>query len=256
MHDRPTRALVAEAIGTFALCFVGILAINGGAVAGVQSAASLATVALAHGLVIAVMVAALGAVSGGHFNPAVTLGFVVTRRMTPARGLAYWGAQIGGALLASLLVAGLFDGDVTGAGTPNLGPDISFAGGIVVEAVATFFLVLVVFGTAVDGRAPKSLFPFAIGLTVALDIMAIGPITGAAMNPARVLGPALATQIYGSLRAIDPWANHLVYWIGPLLGAALAALLMHHVLMERAPAASVSVGERSGPAPSEKRGNP
>lgn len=254
MHDRPSRALVAEAIGTFALCFVGILAINGGAVAGVEASPALVTIAFAHGLTIAVMIAALGALSGGHFNPAVTLGFVVTGRMPPLRGLAYWGAQIGGALVASLLVAGLFGGEVTGAGTPNLGPDISVPGGIIVEIVATFFLVLVIFGSAVDARAPKSVFPFAIGLTVALDIMAVGPITGAAMNPARVLGPALATQFYGSLRPIDPWANHLVYWVGPLIGGMLAALLMHHFLMERAP--SPQVAERGGPAPAEKRGNP
>ncbi|HEX2205301.1 MAG TPA: aquaporin [Longimicrobium sp.] len=244
MNDTPARALVAEAIGTFALCFVGILAINAGAIAGLgDGVTSLATVALAHGLVIAVMVAALGAISGAHFNPAVTFGFMVTGRMSPVRGLLYWAAQIGGALVASLLVAALFGARRVADGTPALADPVSFGQGVAVEAVATFFLVLVVFGSAVDERAPKSVFPFAIGLTVTLDILAIGPITGAAMNPARALGPALAS---------GAWESHLVYWVGPLLGGAAAAFLQHAFLM--GPAPSPAVAERGGPAPSEKRG--
>lgn len=255
MPDSPARALVAEAIGTFTLCFIGILAINAGSIAGLEGLAAipnLSTVALAHGLAILVMVAALGAVSGGHFNPAVTFGFMITRRMTPARGLMYWGAQIGGALLASLVIGGAFGGgDATGPAIPSLHPEVTGAGGVILEAVATFFLVLVVFGTAVDERAPKSVFPIAIGLTVAMDIMAIGPLTGAAMNPARVLGPALATQIYGSIAAIEPWAAHWVYWVGPLLGAAAAALLMHHFILVHAPDALT--GARGGPSRAEAR---
>ena len=243
MQDSPARALVSEAIGTFALCFVGILAINAGAVTGQAGVVSLATVALAHGLTILVMIAALGANSGAHFNPAVTFGFVITGRMTPARGAMYWAAQIGGALLASAIVAALFGGQVVADGTPALGSGITGAQGVVLELVATFFLVLVIFGTAVDERAPKSLFPIAIGLTVALDIMAIGPITGAAMNPARALGPALAG---------GQWADHWVYWAGPLAGGALAAYLAHAFLVPRAP--SLETAERGGPAPAEKRG--
>jgi glycerol uptake facilitator-like aquaporin len=107
----------------------------------------------------------------------------------------------------------------------------------------TFFLVLVIFGTAVDPRAPKSIFPLAIGLTIALDIMGGGPLTGAAMNPSRSFGPALASGM---------WSNQLVYWIGPLIGGGVAALLQHHVLMEPAP--SVETAERGGPAPAEERG--
>ncbi len=110
------------------------------------------------------------------------------------------------------------------------------------EAVTTFFLVFVVFGTAVDERAPKSAFPFAIGLTITLDIMAIGPLTGAAVNPARAFGPALAS---------GAWDDQLVYWIGPLIGGAIAAWVMHYALMERAP--SPPVAERGGPAPTEER---
>ncbi|HEU4882041.1 MAG TPA: aquaporin [Longimicrobium sp.] len=243
MRDTPTRALTAEAIGTFALCFIGILAINVDVIGGAEGTGSLATVAFAHGLTIMVMVAALGAISGGHFNPAVTAGFVATGRMTPVRGAQYAGAQLLGAVLASLLV-GWFGLDIVRAGTPALSSNVSPAAAVVVEVVTTFFLVLVIFGTAVDHRAPKSVYPFAIGLTVALDIMATGPITGAAMNPARAFGPALVG---------GGWANHWVYWVGPLIGGVLAAFLQHRFLMEEAP--SPATAEHGGPAPAEERGS-
>ncbi|HEX2095485.1 MAG TPA: aquaporin [Longimicrobiaceae bacterium] len=240
-----SRAALAEAIGTFALTFIGLLAISAGTISGApEGTASLATVAFAHGLAIAVMVAALGAVSGAHFNPAVTFGFVVTGRLPAAVGAVYWAAQVVGAALASALVAALFGTGVVSAGTPDLAAGIGAGSGIAVETVTTFFLVLVVFGSAVDERAPKSVFPFAIGLTVALDIMASGPITGGAMNPARVLGPALVS---------GHWSNHAVYWAGPLLGGALGALAQHLFLMERAP--SPAVAARGGPAPEEQRGH-
>ncbi|HEX6370609.1 MAG TPA: aquaporin [Longimicrobium sp.] len=244
MNETPARALTAEAIGTFALCFIGILAINADAISGAPGTASLATIALAHGLTILVMVAALGAISGAHFNPAVTAGFMATGRMTPVRGAQYIGAQLAGAVLASLLVAYLFGLDVVRAGTPAVAPMVRSTGAMIVEAVATFFLVLVIFGTAVDHRAPKSVFPFAIGLTVALDIMATGPITGAAMNPARSFGPALIS---------GAWADHWVYWVGPLAGGILAAFLQHRFLMEHAPSAATA--EHGGPAPAEERGS-
>jgi MIP family channel proteins len=243
MRESPTRALTAEAIGTFALCFIGILAINVDAIGGAEGTGSLATVAFAHGLTIMVMVAALGAISGGHFNPAVTAGFVATGRMTPVRGAQYAGAQLLGAVLASLLV-GWFGLDLVRAGTPALSSNVSPGAGVAVEVVTTFFLVLVIFGTAVDLRAPKSVYPFAIGLTVTLDIMATGPITGAAMNPARAFGPALVG---------GGWANQWVYWVGPLIGGVLAALLQHRFLMEEAPAPAPA--EHGGPAPAEERGS-
>lgn len=103
--------------------------------------------------------------------------------------------------------------------------------------------MLVIFGTTVDDRAPKSIFPLAIGLTIALDIMGGGPLTGASMNPSRTFGPALASRM---------WSNHLVYWIGPLIGGAVAALLEHHVLMESAPSPETAVW--GDPAPAEERG--
>jgi MIP family channel proteins len=219
---------VAEAIGTFALTFIGVLSISATGLAGApEGTASLVSIGLAHGLTIAVMIAALGAISGGHFNPAVTFGFVVTGRMTPIVGAMYWASQLVGATLAAALLAVLFGTGPVSAGTPDLG-HVSTTAGVVLEAVATFFLVLVVFGTAVDERAPKAVFPLAIGLTVALDIMAIGPLTGGAMNPARTFGPALAS---------GHWTNHAVYWLGPLLGGALAAVIAHYFFMARAPRA-------------------
>ncbi|MDB4949064.1 MAG: family channel protein [Gemmatimonadetes bacterium] len=243
MHDSPARPMVAEAIGTFTLCFIGILAITVGRLTDAPAGTvSLASIALAHGLAIAVMVAALGAVSGGHFNPAVTFGFVVTGRMTPLRGLLYWVAQLVGAFVAGAILVGIFGAKTVADGTPALTEGLPMGPAILLEAVVTFFLVLVVFGTAVDERAPKSVYPFAIGLTVALDIMAVGPLTGGAMNPARAFGPALAS---------GAWANQLVYWIGPLLGGAAAALLQHYFLLVRAP--SVATAEHGGPAPEEQR---
>lgn len=237
------RALIAEAIGTFALCFVGILAIANPGIVGEGGAPALGTIAFAHGLAIAVMIAALGHHSGAHYNPAVTFGFLVTRRMDPVKAGLYMAAQIAGATLASGIIAGMYGFDPVVAGTPLAASDITPLGVVVTEAVATFFLVLVIFGSAVDERAPRSVFPFAIGLTITACILAIGPITGAALNPARALGPALVGWA---------WEGHWTYWAGPLLGGALAALLQDRVLMARAP--SPAVGERGGPAPTEQRG--
>lgn len=236
------KIAVAELIGAFALSFIGILAISGGAAAGAPGAASLTSIAFAHGLTIAVMVAALGAISGGHFNPAVTFGFVVTGRMNPVTGLMYWISQLAGASLAGFILVGCFGAAAVAAATPDLAATVPAGTGLVLEVVTTFFLVLVVFGSAVDPRAPKSVYPLAIGLTVALDILAIGPLTGAAMNPSRVFGPALAS---------GHWNNHWLYWAAPLLGGALAGLVYHFVLAE--PAAPVAPAQRGGPTPSEER---
>jgi aquaporin Z len=243
MPDRLIRALASEAIGTFALCFAGILAISAGNLSGDSNASSLTTVAFAHGLAIFVMVAALGANSGAHFNPAVTAGFVATGRMDLPRGAMYVVAQLAGALLASGLLAGAFGAEVAADGTPAVADGITVWGALVLEAVATFFLVLVVFGTAVDERAPRAVFPLAIGLTVALHIMAIGPLTGAAMNPARAFGPALVSGV---------WDAHWVYWLAPLVGGIAGAYVQHALLMERG-APSAKTGARGGPAPAEQR---
>jgi MIP family channel proteins len=204
---------IAEMIGAFALVFVGVLAMANGA--------SLTGVALAHGLVIGVMVAALGHVSGGHFNPAVTFAFWLSRRISGAQAVVYAVAQVFGGILAALIVAGLLSRDAVGVGTPQLAEDISTVQGILAEGVATFFLVLVIFGTVLDRRAPETVYPFAIGLTITAGVLAIGPLTGAALNPARGFGPALVS---GEWSAFGAWL------VGPLLGAALAWAVHEYVL--------------------------
>jgi len=232
------RPLLAEFIGTFALIFVGIGAIK-------TAGHDVLAVALAHGLTIAAFVSATLHISGGQLNPAVTFGFVVTGRLKPAAGLMYWVAQLLGASIAGFLALAVVGQAGVAGGTPDLGKGISPLIGIVVEAVLTFFLVSVIFGTAVDERAPKSIYPLAIGLTIALDIMAGGPLTGAAMNPARTFGSAIAS---------GHWDNHLVYWIGPLIGGAVGAGVHHFFFMVQAP--SLATATRGGPSPAEERGEP
>ena len=212
-------ALIAEFIGTFALTFFGVGAI-------INGQAGLVGVALAHGLTIAVFGSAFGAVSGGHFNPAVTLALLTTGRIKVMNALGYVVSQCLGAVVAAFLLRVAFPSDLVGAstlGTPLLAPNMSLGGGIILEAIATFALVTVIMGTAVDARAPKvgALF---IGFTVALDILAIGPLTGAAMNPARSIGPAL---IGGHME------NFWVYWVGPIVGGVAAAVLYDTVIAKK-----------------------
>jgi len=220
MNSNLAKQCVAEFIGTFALIFVGIGAIanNSSPAAGV----GLLGVALAHGLTIAVMVSATGAISGGQLNPAVTFGLLIGGQMDVKKSIAYWIAQLAGATVAAYLCASLIGMAKVSGGTPDLGSGVSTGQAIVIEAVLTFFLVFVVYGSAVDARAPK-IGGLAIGLTVALDILFGGPLTGAAMNPARTFGPALASS---------HWNNHAVYWIGPLIGGAAAGLIYGRFLIK------------------------
>jgi MIP family channel proteins len=201
---------IAEAIGTFALIFIGIGAIY----ASNQHQMDLLGVALAHGLTIAVMVSATGHISGGHLNPAVTLGAFVGGKIDFKDALIYWASQLAGATIAAFVGLALFSKEVVVAGTLQLGPNTSAVAGIVIEGIVTFFLVFVVYGTAIDSRGPK-IGGLAIGLTITMGILFAGPLTGGAINPARVFGPALA---------VSNWTNHYVYWIGPMVGGALAGI--------------------------------
>jgi aquaporin Z len=209
------RRAVAEFVGAFALIFIGA-----GSIVTANSIhdPSLIGVAIAHGVTIAVMVSAVGHISGGHFNPAVTVGFLVTRRIKPALAVVYWIAQFGGAALAALLVRELLpraSSDAVHLGVPALGGGVDAGAGFALEAIFTFFLVWVVFATAVDPRGTfKSIAGLAIGLTITIDILFGGPLTGAAMNPARAFGP----QLVGS-----HWSHAWVWYAGPVLGAAVAA---------------------------------
>ena len=206
---------IAEAIGTFALIFIGIGAI--------YANPGLLGVALAHGLTIAVMVSATGAISGGHLNPAVTLGALVGGKIDLGGALRYWVSQLAGATLAGFVCLGLFNRAIVIAGTPQLSSGTSAMAGIVIEAITTFFLVFVVYGTAIDPRAPK-IGGLAIGLTIAIGILFAGPLTGGAINPARVFGPALAVSF---------WDAHYVYWIGPMLGGAAGGFVYSKFLLPK-----------------------
>ena len=221
------RRGAAEFIGTFALVFIGAGSIG--------FARTLTDIALAHGLVIAVMVSAVGFISGGHFNPAVTLGFVVTKRMAPMLAVVYWIVQFGAATLAALLLKWVLPNAIetqSNLGVPALGGGIGSGAAVVVEAVLTFFLVFVVFATAVDPRGSfQQIAGLAIGFTISLDILMGGVLTGAAMNPARAFGP----QLVGG-----HWAHFWVWYIGPLAGAVIAASL--YELLYLRPARPVPVG--------------
>jgi MIP family channel proteins len=223
MSEDTLRRAVAEMVGAFTLTFIGT---GAAAAAGAISDTSLIGVAIANGLAIGVMVSALGFISGGHFNPAVTFGFLLTRRIKPALAVVYWIAQLGGAALAALFVRQLLPRATTEAvslGVPALGHGVNASSGFLLEAILTFFLVLVIFGVAVDKRGPSgSIAGLAIGLTIAIDVLFGGPFTGAAMNPSRAFGP----QLVG-----DHWANGWVWYAGPLLGGAVAALLYHYLFL-------------------------
>ena len=214
------RKLVAEFVGTFTLVFAGV-----GAVLATQGT-NLVAVAIAHGVAIAVMGTVFGPISGGAFNPAVTIGLWVTRRLPAIDVVAFIIVQLLGGIAAAFVLSSVFDEtlqDQVKLGATLLAPGVSPVQGIVIEVLLTFFLVIAIFGTALDSRAPQ-LGALLIGLTIAMDIAAAGPMTGASMNPARTLGPALVQ---------GEWADHAVYWIGPILGAVTAALLYEFAFMQK-----------------------
>ena len=210
---RPLRACLAEALGTFALVFVACLT--------APKDGDLLRTALAQGFTVAVMIAALGRFSGGHCNPAVTLGVVAAGRLHPVLGVGYWLAQFGGAVVAASLFVALGLPGAASSGAPVIASGtatpVSLPGAVALEAVATFFLVLVVFGSSLDERAPRVIHPLTVGLTVSVGVLSIGAFTGAALNPARFAGPALVAR---------QWNDWVVYIAGPCLGGSLAAVLM------------------------------
>ncbi len=225
MQVRLGACLLAEFVGTFALCFVGILAIH-------HSHGSLVAVALGHGLILSVVVTAAMPTSGGHFNPAVTLGFLMTGKIKAPAAIAYIVIQLLAGTIASLAIYGMFGGGEAGqhvvaGGTPAIAAGVNIWAALLAEIIATFFLVFVIWGSAADPRA-RNVGGFAIGLAVAANILAVGPLTGASMNPARSFGPTLVAG--GAL-----WAHHWIYWLGPLAGAGIAAIAYHLVLWPRDP---------------------
>ena len=211
MDDNVLGRSVAEFIGTFTLIFIGG---GAGAVSGYYGH-DIVAIALANGLAIGIMVSNFGHISGGLFNPAITLGFLATRRITPRLAVIYWIAQFGGAVIAAAILRWLVHKPAFDAAVPTLHV-IDAGRGFVLEAIMTFFLVVAVFATAVDPRgAFKSIAGLAIGLTITIDVFFGGPLTGAAMNPARAFGP----QLIGNI-----WSQGWIYYLGPALGALAAAI--------------------------------
>ena len=232
MQDRGLAAYVAELVGTllltFAICTVVVLYVATSANA--QSGSDFAVVGLVHGLVLFGLIITLGAASGGHFNPVVTLAAAILRRIDPVDAAVYILAQLSGGVLGALLVKGLLldEGRATHYGAAEVSGLLAgnFAGSIV-EAVGTFCLVLVILAAVYSKKSVKDWAPLAIGTTLGFIVMVGGPLTGGAFNPARWFGPALVGNDFGGT-----WP----YLAGPIVGALLAAAVFKFVLEAGAPA--------------------
>lgn len=224
-----SKKLLAEALGTFALVMLGAGAVIVESHTGMShlgkpdGKVGLVGIALAHGLTLSAMIYAVGSVSGGHFNPAVSFTQWLRQRLTSSMFMGYVLAQLGGSIVAALCLAGLFPDEVTLAalGTPALAPKITALKGVAIEGLITFVLVMTVLGVTRDDAENRAFGGLAIGGSLAGLILFAGPLTGAGANPARFLGPAL---ISGNLR------ESFIYVIGPILGAGAAALLFSPLL--------------------------
>jgi MIP family channel proteins len=221
--DQGPKSYWAEFLGTFTLCFAGQGAIVMQQAAGTNN---LLVIAVAHGLALSVMISSLATSSGAHFNPAVTFGFWVTRRMSLTSAITYWVSQLLGAIAASFLLRAVVPGEPGATvhfGVPMLAAGVSVGQGFLLEFVMTFFLVTAVWGTLVDERA-RMIGGFGVGLAVCMDILFGGPLTGAAMNPARAFGAACASGV---------WTDHWLYWVAPLAGGAAAARIYKSLMSPR-----------------------
>ena len=219
------RGAIAEFIATLLFIFLGAgtVGVTGGLLKEGLTSARLVAIALAHGLAIALLVSATAKVSGGFINPAVTFGAMITGKISAAKGMIFVVAQLVGAVIGAWLLTLVIPAAAQGnLGAHGLGAGITPAGGLVAEIVLTFALVFVVFATAVDPKGLGHLAPLAIGFTILVDHLAGVPMTGAGMNPARSFGPALVA---------GAWENHWIYWIGPLIGGGVAALVYEFVFL-------------------------
>lgn len=213
---------IAEMYGTFALVFFGCGIIVMDSFPGARG--GLMAIALVHAIVLSVAVSSTMYISGAHLNPAVTLGMLAVRRIPAFDAAVYIAAQLAGAVVAAFAVTALLPGAVgrlVAWGTPMVNSAVTLKSAIAIEAVLTFFLMSAILGTAGTKRAPQ-IGGFGIGLTLFFAIMIGGPLTGAALNPARAFGPALMS---------GTWAAQVVFWVGPIIGALAAAMLWHHVLL-------------------------
>jgi aquaporin-4 len=226
------RSWFAESIATFCLVFFGPLSVvMAAAVFGTGlSIEGIIMISLGHGAAIGLMVYAFGHVSGAHINPAVTIAMLVTRRIGVKDAAGYIAFQIIGAIIAAFTLKTIL---------PDLGAKVNYGtqggpsellghsamSGFALEIVFTFFLVTVIFMTAVHKKAPAGMYGLAIGGMIFLLHLVGVPLTGASMNPARTLGPAIASGY---------WDFHWIYWAGPIIGAVIAGLMMHHIFAKKA----------------------
>ena len=227
MTSEDYRAGFAEFLATMLFVFLGpgsVIA-SGITLPGAQlTADKLLVIAAGHGLAIAVLTWATGHVSGGHLNPAVTFAAWVTGKIGLQRGILYIVAQLVGAVVGAALLGYVMPDAIQGTlGAHGLGAGIDAPTGLVVEIILTFALVGVIFMTALHPRGPGNVAPLAIGFVFLIDQLVGVPLTGASMNPARSFGPAVISGV---------WADHWIYWVGPLVGGALAAIIANQVFLK------------------------
>ena len=228
MQDRGLAAYIAELLGTLFLVFVvgTVVTLFVASSPDAQTGSDFAVIGLVHAFMLFGLIMAFGAVSGGHFNPAVTLAAGIQRKIDPVDAVVYILAQLSGAVLGALLVKGLLldEGRALGYGNPEVSGLLggNFAG-FIVEGLGTFLLVLVILAVAMNPRARQEWAPLAIGSTLGFLVMIFGPLTGGSFNPARWFGPALIGD------GIDG-SDLLVYVLGPLVGALLAFLVYRFVI--------------------------
>ena len=222
------KAIVAELVGTFLFVFVGAGCIVTANYAHVSSQLTILIAAFGNGLGLGIAITCVAHVSGGNLNPAVTISLWVSQRIDSLKAVCYIAAQLVGAILAALTLKAIYSyfyWAPVHLGGPSLGPGVTFGTGVLIEAILTFFLVFAVFGTMVDPRA-LPIGGIGVGIVVVVDVLMGGPLTGAAMNPARAFGPEVAANYWTS--------DDLVYWIGPILGGIIASLIYGYFLMPQA----------------------
>ncbi|MBI4214040.1 MAG: aquaporin [Chloroflexi bacterium] len=221
------KAGFAEFLALVLFCFIGPGAViaSGITAPGAQlTADKLLVISAAHGFAIALLVWATAHISGGHINSAVTIAAMVTGKIATQRGILYMVAQLAGAIVGSFLLAQVIPGGAsTGLGAHGLGAGVSVTMGLITEIVLTFALVFVIFMTALHPRGPGNVAPLAIGLTIFVIHLVAVPLTGASVNPSRSFGPAVVAGV---------WADHWIYWVGPLVGAVMAAIIANQVFLK------------------------
>ena len=247
MQDRGLAAYIAELIGTLFLVFVigtvVCLYVSTGAAS--QTGSDFAVIGLVHAFALFLLIIAFGQVSGGHFNPVVTIAAAVMKRIDPVDAVVYILAQLSGAVLGALLVKGILldEGRAADYGAVSISPMLGGAfAGAVVEALGTFLLVLGICAVAMNPRARQEWAPWAIGATLGFAVMIFGPLTGGSFNPARWFGPALIGDAFGDFADVWP------YLLGPLVGALAAVLVYRFVI------AGPQYAEGAEPPTSDVRG--